>query len=514
MVNFLGVDLGTTNARSIIFNEKGEVLGQAFKKLTLFNPQSDFAEQNPEEIWVSMIKTIKDCVKGSKLSANEIVAISFSARMHGMMMLDREGTPLTHLLTWLDRRATSQTNTVNSLIDSYTLYNRTGCPQLFIYPFIKILWIRENMPRIFEKCSKILSAKDYVIYRMLGEAFIDRSLASGTQLLNIHRLEWDETILELSDITADHLPTLVNETEVIGELPIKIAKLTGLQKGIPIFPGGSDGALNNIGLGATKEGITAMNLGTSGALRVVTNKPYLDKDQEAHFFCYYAGQGHWLPGGAISNAGILLRWFKDNFGQQEIDDAKKFKVDPYDLLLKKAASIPLGSDGLLMLPFFSGERFPINDPKARGLLFGLTLSHGKAHIIRSILESIVFTIRWIMESIQEHGAKIDEVRVGGGGARSSVWRQIQSDILGKLVVHTKVEESSASGAAMLAAVGLGIYLDLDEASNKMIKTAGRHEPNLSNYQKYGVIFKLYKDFYFASKKFSEELSRIITINNE
>lgn len=167
-----------------------------------------------------------------------------------------------------------------------------------------------------------------------------------------------------------------------------------------------------------------------------------------------------------------------------------------------------------MLPFFSGERFPIKDPKARGLLFGLTMTHGKAHIIKSILESIIFTLRWIIESIQEHGAKIEEVRVGGGGARSSVWRQIQSDILGKQVVHTKVEESSALGAAMLAAIGLGIYHDLDEASNKMIQIAGRHEPNMRNYQKYGDFFKLYKDYYFASKKFYEELSRIITIHNE
>ena len=270
---------------------------------------------------------------------------------------------------------------------------------------------------------------------MIGEVFIDSSLASGTQLLNIHRLEWDETILELMDINQDKLPILADETDVIRELPRENSELTGLRKGTPIILGASDGALNNIGLGATSEGIAAMNIGTSGAMRILSDTPFIDKHPEAHFFCYYATQGHWLPGGATSNAGILLRWFRDNLGQQEIKEAEKLGVDPYEVISEKAAVISPGAEGLFMLPFFSGERFPIRDPKARGVLFGLTLLHGKAHIARSILESIIFTLRWIMESIQEHGAKIDEVRVGGGGARSSVWRQVQADILGLSLIH-------------------------------------------------------------------------------
>lgn len=248
-----------------------------------------------------------------------------------------------------------------------------------------------------------------------------------------------------------------------------------------------------------------MNIGTSEALRTLSHKPFIDEHRAAHFFCYYAGLGNWLPGGAVSNAGILLRWFRDNFSHQEVAEAKRRGVDPYEVILEKAAKIKPGAEGLLMLPFFSGERFPIRDSKARGVLFGLTLQHGKAHIARAILESVVFTLRWIMESIQEHNTKIDEVRVGGGGARSSVWRKIQADILGKPIVYTKVEESSALGAVMLAAISLGIYDDLEESSKNMVHTVGRQEPDLKIHHKYRNNFEMYKEYYYASRKFFEEL---------
>jgi gluconokinase len=270
-----------------------------------------------------------------------------------------------------------------------------------------------------------------------------------------------------------------------------------------IIPGGSDGALSNIGLGAVEKGIAALNIGTSGAVRVLSDKPFIDANHKSQFFCYYAALGNWLSGGAISNAGNILRWYKDKFGQDEIHEAKKRGIDSYEVIMENAADIKPGAEGLFLLPFYVGERFPIRNSKAKGILFGLTLTHGKAHVVRAILEGIVYTLKWILEILEKHRITIEEVRAGGGGARSKVWRQIQADVLGKPVVHTRVEEASSLGAAMLAAIKLNIYKDLNDASKNMVKTTSYHKPNIENNLKYLATFKLFKELYGVSKKFYE-----------
>jgi len=505
---FLGVDVGTTNVRSFIFNQAGEVIGQSFRGVNIYSPTPEMAEEEPEELWRATLETMSEVVEKSRVQADDITMISFSAQMHGMSMIDRDGKVLVRLLTWLDLRAAPQCERLSRVIDPYEIYSRTGCPPLFIYPMAKVLWVRDNLPERFRKCHKILSAKDYIMYRLLGEAHLDHSVASGSQLLNIHKLEWDERVLEIAGIDGDKLPTLHDETEIVGELSGELASKTGLKKGTPIVLGASDGALSNVGLGAVERGIAAINVGSSGALRVLSEKPIVDRDRRARFFCYYTAQRNWLPGGAINNAGIILRWFRNEFGQPEVEEAKRRGVDPYDVITEKAAKVKPGADGLLMIPFFAGERFPVRDPRARGILFGLTLSHGKPHIIRAIMESVIFTLKWIMNILEEQGINIREVRVGGGGARSNVWRQIQADILGKPVVHTKVEEASALGAAMIAAISSGVYKDLREAARSMVKIAERHEPNVENHGKYMRIFRLYRELYTASRRFYEEISKI------
>jgi len=500
----LGVDVGTTNVRSFIFDEKGEVLGQAFREMEIYRPKRDWAEEEPEELWRATLETMKGSVKASKISPDDVAMISFSAQMHGMSMIDREGKVLARLLTWLDLRAAPECEKLGETIDSYELYSRTGCPPIFIYPFVKILWVKENMPKIFEQCYKVLSAKDYIMYRMLGEPYLDQSVAAGSQLLNIHKLKWDDRILEIADIDEDKLPVLRDGNEVIGELPGTIAKLTRLKAGIPIILGASDGALSNVGLGSVEEGVAAANIGSSGAIRVISNKPFIDGSRDMRFFCYYVAKNWWLPGGAINNAGIILRWFRDVFGQLEIEAARQRGVDPYEVIVEEAATVKPGAGGLIMVPFFAGERFPVRDPNARGMIFGLSLAHGRAHLIRAIMESVVFTLKWIMEAMEEQGLAINEVRVSGGGARSHIWRQIQADVLGKPVAHTKIEEASALGAAMLAAISLGIYKDLNDASRNMVKIVERHTPSPEVHRKYEDMFQMYKELYRALRKFYEE----------
>jgi len=505
---FLGVDVGTTNVRSFIFNSLGEVLGQSFRGLTIHKPKPEMAEEDTEEIWKATLETMRDSMKTSGVSASDVAMVSFSAQMHGVSMIDRDGKPLTRLLTWLDLRAAKQCERLSQIMGSYEIYSRTGGPPLFIYPLAKILWFKENLPEKFKRCHKLLSAKDYVMYRMFGEPYLDRSVASGSQLLNVHELRWDEMILELVEIDQDKLPTLRGETEVVGEIPREVSECTGLKRGTPVVLGASDAALSNIGLGAVEEGIAAINLGSSGAIRVLSDKPFIDEDERARFFCYYAAQGRWLPGGAINNAGIVLRWFRDVFGEPEVRDALKLGVDPYEVITKKAAKVKPGSEGLVMVPFFAGERFPVRDPKAKGVLFGLTLAHGRAHVIRAIMESVTYTLRWIMEIMEKQGVTIKEIRIGGGGARSSLWRQIAADVLGRTVVHTEVEEASALGAAMLAAISLGLYRDLEDASKGMVKAVSRHEPDLEAHQRYTSMFGVYKRLYETLREFYDELQRI------
>jgi len=497
----LGVDVGTTNVRSFVFNEKGEVLGQAFREMEIHRPKRDWAEEEPEELWRATLETIRGSVKTSKISPDDVAMISFSAQMHGMSMIDREGKVLVRLLTWLDLRAAPECEKLGEIMNLYELYSRTGCPPCFVYPFVKILWVKENMPKIFGQCYKVLSAKDYIMYRMLGEPYLDHSVAAGSQLLNIQKLKWDDGVLEIANIDEDKLPVLCDGNEVIGELPRTIAKLTGLKSSIPIILGASDGALGNVGLGSVEEGIAAANIGSSGAIRVISDKPFIDGSQDMRFFCYYVAKNWWLPGGAINNAGIVLRWFREVFGQPEIEAARKRGVDPYEVMVEEAAAVTPGAGGLIMVPFFAGERFPVRDPKAKGTIFGLTLAHGRAHVIRAIMESVVFTLKWIMEAMEEQGLAINEVRVSGGGARSRIWRQIQADVLGKPVAHTKIEEASALGAAMLAAISLGIYKDLNDASRNMVKIMERHTPNPEVHSKYEDMFQMYKDLYGALRKF-------------
>lgn len=497
---FLAVDLGTTNVRSIIFDETGGIVSCASRELRIYGSHPQTAEQVPEEIWEAILGSMKDCLGSSNVAREDIAVLSLCAQMHGVTVIDRDGNALVPLITWLDRRAAPQSELLGAKLGSYEIYRRTGCPVLYSYPCAKILWIRQNLPRVFAEGYKFLSAKDYVVYRMLGEAYIDRSTASGSQLFDIRRLTWDEMMLKAAGLDEDSLPVLCDETDLVGEVSSELAAHSSLKNGTPIVIGASDAASSNIGLGVIREGLCAVNIGTSGAVRVASDRPLFDRSRKARFFCYYGTFGRWLCGGATSNAGILLRWFRDSFGQIDTEEALRSELDPLEVMLEKAGGVEPGADGLLFVPFLSGERFPVRDASATGIMSGLTLRHGRDHVLRSMLEGVSFTLKWIMDALEESGLELDEVRVGGGGARSAVWRGIEADVWGKRVSWTKVDEASALGAAMLGAVRIGVYGDLAKASENMVEVAGEHEPNVENHLRYVSLFERFKRLYALSKR--------------
>ncbi|HIH96903.1 MAG TPA: hypothetical protein HA348_05440 [Thermoplasmata archaeon] len=498
---FLGIDLGTSNVRSAVFTDSGKPLGYSIKELTICEPLLGWAEEDPKELWSKTLQTAGEATKMSGCSADDVVSISFSGQMHSISAIDKKGGILFKLVTGFDQRSGPESEALNKLIEPRKLYEKTGCPPLFSYILPKILWFKNNKPNIFHKVHKFLSAKDYVIYKMLGEALLDHSTASGSQLLNINTLKWDNRVLEIAGIGDEKLPILKDGIKPVGELPASVAKKISLRPGIPIVLGASDGALSSVGLNAIKEGAVALDLGSSGAIRASSSKPVFDKSRQMRLFCYYLGMKKWLVGGAINNAGYPLRWFKNNFALQETREAKRKGVSPYQILDSEAEKVEPGSEGLLSIPFFSGERFPVRDYKSKGVLFGLTYSHSRAHLARAIMEGVAFTLKSIMEVMEEQRIVVDEIGVSGGGVKSELWKQILADVLGKTIAETKVKEASVLGSAILGAISYGAYRDLTEACDHMVELSKKRHPVEENKRIYSRYYEIYKDLYQSCKPF-------------
>jgi len=493
----LAIDIGTTNVKAATFDEQGKTLSLARTEVSIHSPVLGSAVQHLDELYEATIKSAKKAVSMANIGKVDVVA--FSGQMHGLGAIDDKGKEVLPLVTYLDTRPAIAVEKLVEMVNSYKLYENTGCPPLFIYPLAKLFWLSLTMPNIMREARWFVSAKDYVMYKILGEPYIDKSVMSGSQLLDIHRLKWSDLALSLTGIDESKLPHLCDGEDILRTLPKHVAVSLGLSEGAPVVLGASDGALHTVGLGAIEKSLLALNIGTSGAIRSVSKEPLIDKSKNMRFFCYYIGYGLRLPGGAVNNAGIGLRWFRDEFGHFEVTMAKLLNEDPYNLLTRQAEKVEATAEKLLILPFFSGERFPVRDPYAKGVMFGLTLRHGKAHVIRALMESCIYTLKWIYDAMVKNGIEGKAVRTGGGGAKSILWRQIQADVFGLSVEKTLVEEVSLLGAAMMGLVAIGVYNSLGEAAKSMIKIVDVQHPNMENHKKYERIYDLFEKLYYAIK---------------
>lgn len=497
-VRILAVDIGTTNVKAAVFDEQGHMLSFASKEVPIYSPIPGSAIQRLEELNQAALLVIKTALKRCNFSSVDVLALS--AQMHGLAAIDETGKEILPLITYLDTRAGGIMNVLVKETDPYLLYKETGCPPLFVYPLAKLIWLREKGPEVFRKARWFLSIKDYMMFRLIGEPYIDKSVASGSQLLNINTLRWSDISLELAGIDEELLPHLEDGEEQFVELPIKSSRILGLKDPVPIVLGGSDGALHSLGVGSIKRGMLALNLGTSGAIRGISARPLTDASRDMRFFCYYIGYGLRLPGGAVNNAGICLRWFRDSLGQPEKMLSELLSISPYDLLSREAERACAASDGLIVLPFFSGERFPVRDPFSRCVIFGLTLRHGRHHLIRGLMEGVIYTLRWIYEAMEENGLKGCIIRTGGGGSRSRLWRQIQADVFKMPVERTEVEEASLLGAAIMGAIAIGLYKDVEEAVSNMVRVKERIDPIKENFSKYERAYDFFKYLYKTLKQ--------------
>ncbi|HWR42921.1 gluconokinase [Sporomusa sp.] len=501
----IGVDIGTTGCRAVIYRQDGMVVANHSLEYPLYTPQAAWAEQDPEEIFQAVVKVTKRATEEARTAGQAIAGVCFSAVMHSLIPVDAGGMPLYRMLIWADSRSQQYTEKLKAEYDANEIYQKTGCPMHPMYPLSKVLWFKHEQPEIFARTSKLIGIKEYVLYRLTGRYVMDKSLASATAIYNIHKQEWDAELLAILGISSDLLPEVKPTTHIERGMKPEQAEALGVDKDIPLILGASDGVLSTLGSGTVNPGQVTAMIGTSGAVRVVTDKP--QSDDKRRTWCYNLTEDKWVLGGALSNGGIAFRWARDKFAGSEQRVAEKLGLDTYEILSRYAEQKPAGSDGLVMLPFFSGERAPYYNANARGVLFGLNLNHGKRHLVRATLEGIVYRMFSIFKSLEEVSGNVTEIRASGSFTRSSLWVQIMADVFGRVITVPGEPEGSAFGAAILGMYALGIIGDIKEVNN-FINIKERYQPNMENHARYQELYAIYERIYWNLQNEFEAIAEI------
>lgn len=487
IMNFLGIDVGTSGSRAVLIDADGKIVAAATVEHEPFaSPEIGWAEQNPNDWWRAVSAAIREVLASDNVRAEEIGAIGLSGQMHGAVFLNEKDEPLRSSIIWCDQRTEKQARELTEKIGAERLINLVSNPALTNFTLTKMLWLRENEPEIWNETRAVLLPKDFIRLRLSGDKATDVADASGTLLLDVANRRWSSEMLAANEISENLLPTVYESQEITGAVSEKCAAETGLKIGTPIVAGAGDNAAGAIGMGITRAGAVSATIGTSGVIFAVTDQPSIDLRGRIHTFCH-AVPNRWHNTGVTQAAGLSFRWFRDNFTKNE----------SYDELAATAAKIPAGADGLLWTPYLMGERTPHIDPHVRASLIGLTASHTKAHVVRAVLEGVAFSLRDSIEIFKELGASVSTIRLGGGGARSALWRQIQADVYGAVVETVAADEGAAYGAALLAAVGAKNWQTVDDACDATIRVAEKIEPNPQTVETMNRQYEKYRTIYTA-----------------
>lgn len=498
----LAVDIGTTSAKTLVIRgTDGHVMAGHSVEYPMFTPRADVAEQDPDEICEAVTGAVAAVMTKADIPAEKLLCVSFSSAMHGLIAVDEQGKPLTNLITWADNRAVLTADIIKKEHKGRSIYMRTGTPIHPMSPFVKLVWMKDSMPSIHQNAHKFIGIKEYVMHRWFGQYVVDYSIASATGLFNLNHLEWDKEALALAGITPDRLSTPVSTVHVVEGIEADIARRMGILPSTPGVVGASDGVLANLGSGAFEHGVWAVSIGTSGAVRAVTRKPLTDP--EGRLFCYALKEDFWVVGGAINNGGIMFRWVRDTLATLEAEEGRRRGMDPYDYLTQLAASVPAGSGGLIFLPLLAGERAPYWNANARGVYFGLSLAHTKSHMIRAVLEGVMYRIHSVAEALTGLVGEPEEIRASGGFARSEFWRQMLADVMGTTLSVPDAIEASGLGAAQLGLFAMGEVKDFSGIHN-WVKAGTRHVKQQENHDVYKRLTPLYQKVYHQlSREFDE-----------
>lgn len=498
MTLFLGIDLSTTGAKALLINKAGRVIGSATTSLELSTPRPLWSEQEPRDWWQATTMSIQRVLAESNVPGEQIEAIGLTGQMHGLVLLGAAQEVLRPAILWNDQRCSEQCDEIRRLVGRERLIRITGNDALTGLTAPKILWVEKYEPEIHQRIRHVLLPKDYIRLRLTGKLAMDKADGSGTMLFDLANRTWSMEILEALNVSRDWLPDTFEGPEITGEVTSEAAEATGLKPGTPVVAGGGDQAAQGIGVGVVQPGLLAVTLGTSGVVFAATESPLIEPQGRLHAFCHALPQRWHLMGVMLSAAGSL-QWYRDVLAPQA----------RFEDLVVEASEVSAGSEGLLFLPYLSGERAPHPDPLARGSWVGLTLRHRRGHLTRAVLEGVAFGLKDIFTLMQGVGlGPIDQVRVSGGGARSIVWRQILADVLGVELVTVNTTEGAAFGAALLAGVANGTWVDVPSACEQTIEVTERVTPNTQNVQRYEQMYQQYEMLYPALKPISHSLAAI------
>jgi xylulokinase len=486
---FLGIDVSTTGSKALLVDEQGNVAATAVNEHSISTPRPLWSEQNPQEWWDASIKSIQQVLLQAGIKGEDIKGIGLTGQMHGLVMMDAADNVLRPAILWNDQRTAEECDEITRLVGFDRLLALCGNKALTGFTAPKILWVRKHEPEIYAKTAHILLPKDYVRFQLTGDYAVDKADGSGMILFDLKQRTWSKELLEKLAIPESWLPKTYEGSEITGVISAKAAALTGLKAGTPVVGGGGDQAAQAVGVGAVTPGIVALTLGTSGVVFATTSSPLIEPEGRLHAFCHSV-PGAWHFMGVMLSAAGSLRWYRDTLAPGM----------NYDDLLAPAAAVSAGSEGLLFLPYLTGERTPHPDPLARGAFVGLTIRHTKAHMTRSVIEGVSFGLRDSMELIKNAGlGEIKQVRISGGGARSPLWRQMLSYVLNSELVTVNTTEGAAFGAALLAGVGVGTWKSVEESCNATIKTLDKTTANPASVRVYEAYYHQYTALYPALK---------------
>src|SRR5882724_3899911 len=492
----LGIDVGTGGTRAVIIDGRGRILSSATEEHEPFSsPKTGWAEQRPEDWWRATRVAVGKAIAQGGLGKEQIACVGFSGQMHGAVLLDGAGEVVRPALIWCDVRTEKQCSDLNQQIGPERIIQLTCNPALANFTLTKLLWVRENEPENWKRVRSVMLPKDYVRFRLTGERAIDVADASGTLMLDVANRRWSPEVLQAAEIDASLLPAVFESQDVCGKVSVTGALATGLAAGTPAVAGAGDQAAGATGMGIVTPGAVSATIGTSGVVFAATDRLALDPRGRLHTFCH-AVPGRWHVMGVTQAAGLSLRWFRDRLACP----STKSGGDPYETLTAEAATVPAGADGLLWAPYLMGERTPHLDAEARGALVGLTASHTRAHVVRAILEGVAFSLKDTFTLFSELKVPVTSIRLGGGGARSALWRQIQADVYGHAVELVEAEEGAAYGAALLAAVGAGVWPTVDAACAATVRVASRINPQPAAVATLNASYSAFRRVYPATRE--------------
>ncbi len=486
--------MGTGGTRALVMDDEGRIISSATEEHAPFaSPQIGWAEQRPEDWWRACGIAVTKALAKANLRGEDIACVGFSGQMHGAVMLDERDEVVRPALIWCDVRTQKQCDDLTAKVGAERLIELTCNPALANFTVTKLLWVRENEPELWKRVRSVMLPKDYVRFRLTGERATDMADASGTLLLDVAHRRWSSEMLKAAEVDERWLPGLFESPDVCGQVSAAGAAATGLKSGTPVVAGAGDQAAGATGMGIVAAGAVSATIGTSGVVFAATDRPALDPKGRLHTFCHVI-PGRWHVMGVTQAAGLSLRWFRDQFGTERKDGG-----DPYEQLTDAATTVPPGCDGLLWTPYLMGERTPHLDGSARAALVGLSASHTRAHVVRAILEGVALSLRDTFTIFEEMKVPVKNIRLGGGGARSKLWRQIQADVYGHEIEIVEAEEGAAYGAAILAGVGAQMWPSVDTACERTVRVKERVPARADVVQVMNQTYSAYRRVYAATK---------------